>query len=74
MTNGFFAFNSGADVITRYNFNQVRCFFTLNIFHGLIGYISKQNAQIIHSRPLPIYICIYVYIYIYIYVYIYIYI
>ena len=34
-------FNSRADIITRYNFNQVRCFFTFNRFHGLIGYTSK---------------------------------
>ena len=37
MTNGFFyllTFNSRADIITRYNCNQVRCFFTFNGFHG----------------------------------------
>ena len=27
-------FNSRADIITRYNCNQVRCFFTFNGFHG----------------------------------------
>ena len=34
-------FNSRTDIITRYNFNQVRCFFTFNRFHDLIGCISK---------------------------------
>ena len=35
-------YNSRADIITRYNFNQVRCFFfAFNRFHGLIGYTSK---------------------------------
>ena len=37
-------FNSRADIITRYNFNQVRCFFfTFNRSHGLIGYTSKTH-------------------------------
>ena len=36
-------FNSGADIITRYNFNQVRYFFTSNRFQGLIGYTSKVH-------------------------------
>ena len=34
MRNGFFClltFNSRADIISRYNFNQVRCFFTFSI-------------------------------------------
>ena len=28
---GLLTFNSKADIITRYNFNQVRCFFTLSL-------------------------------------------
>ena len=39
-------FNSRADIITRYNFNQVRFFFTFNRFHGLIGCTSKMMIKI----------------------------
>ena len=34
-------FSSRADMTTRYNFNKVRCFFTFDRFHGLIGCTSK---------------------------------
>ena len=38
-------FYSRADIMTRYTFNEVRCFFTFSIYivHGLIGYTSKIN-------------------------------
>ena len=50
-------FNSRADITTRYNFNQARCFFIFNRFHGLIGYTSKIHEWEI-SGPHQ-YICLY---------------
>ena len=45
MTNGFLTFNSRANVITRYIFNQVRCFFTFStdfmVYTTNMGYTSK---------------------------------
>ena len=37
-------FDFRADIMTKYTFNQIRCFFTFRIdfrFHGLMGYTSK---------------------------------
>ena len=43
-------FNSRADIISRYNFNQVR-------FHGLMGYTNKTHKQQIAGPHR--YICLY---------------
>ena len=57
-------FNSRADIMARYTFNQVRCSFYIKYrFHGLLGY----------RKYIYIYIFIYIHIYMYIYFYIYIY-
>ena len=54
-------FNSRADIITSYNFNQVRCFFTLNRFNGLMDTPVKymnNKFQILTN----IYVCIWYFI------------
>ena len=69
-------FNSRADIMARYTFNQVRCSFYIKYrFHGLLGYRKKKNIYIYIFIYIHIYMYIYLYIYIYyIYTYIYIYI
>ena len=39
MTNGFFyllTFNSSTDIMARYNFNQIRCFFTFFVVDFIV--------------------------------------